>query len=318
MASSQGPFQLTVGVSQAIDPGTGAVSVEIINESNYAIQVQTGGGVEWLPAWTGDLFRLPAPASSAVQLMPQALSTAQNPPSAAVLICSYFPGDLITGTYPYPLNRQTNLGNGSLPTAVTSVVNDGSPAATQVLEATPVGQLTSAFSFDNSGNVVIRTLDNSVWKTVFQIAAGGAGSTTQAFSTTLSFNKALAGADAELIQLQPTDASPVARWTINYTTGNSALKIINNTNGSRALIMYNNGQVGLIAMGNNGLQGVTTFTGAATGTYTHGLTLAPNAVSVLQNVAAATNTYGSDTYGSTTVHINVNASPQAFTAIAVR
>ena len=246
------------------------------------------------------------------------LSNAASAPISLCLIDAYTPDEVISAAFPIPLVRNTNVGGVVTTSIVTQLINDGNAAGTVILETTPLGQATSAASLDNSGNVTIRALSNSVWTALFEIISGGAGVATTRFNNTLILDKPQAGSDVELLQLQASDASPAARWCIVATVGNEALKFIDQTNGARAMVLYTNGQIGLTAMGNNGLSGVTTFSGAATGTYTHGLTVAPAAVSALQNVASATNTYGSDTYGSTTVHINVNASPQAFVAIAVK
>lgn len=166
MATSQGPYNVTVGVETPVDPLSGAIAIEIVNESNYAIQVKTGGGVEWLPAWTGDLFPLPSPASSAVSLNPQAISNAANPPSAVVLTCSYFPGDIITGTFPYSLNRQTNLGNGSIAANVNQVINDTNTAPFIVVEGRPSTAPASAqLEWNNDGSGIFGggagTVDNA-------------------------------------------------------------------------------------------------------------------------------------------------------------
>jgi hypothetical protein len=52
--------------------------------------------------------------------------------------------------------------------------------------------------------------------------------------------------------------------------------------------------------------GSAQFSGTGSGTYTHGLSVAPTFVGVTQKVASATTTVGSDTYGSTSIHININ------------
>lgn len=287
------------------------------NESSVSLLVTVGSDSFRIHPWELAKIDFTEPTQSVAWAQEVILTNAASAPISLCLVDAYTPDEPISAAFPIPLVRNTNVGGVVTTSIVTQLINDGNAAGTVVLETTPTGQATSAASLDNSGNFVIRGLDNSVWTVLFQIAAGGAGNSTQRFNTTLQLAKAQGGADAELVQLQSSDASPAARWTINQTNGNSALKIVDNTNGSRALILYTNGQVGFAAMGNRGIQGFGTFAGAASGTYTHGLTVAPAAVSALQNVAGSTNTYGSDTYGSTTVHINVNASPQAFTAFAV-
>jgi hypothetical protein len=133
---------------------------------------------------------------------------------------------------------------------------------------------------------------------------------------TLTLSAAEGGGNAQLLTLSPSDAATV--WQVQQETSTQILKIQDTTSGNYPIKFYTNGLVGLIAMGSNGLAGVTTFTGAAAGTYTHGLTEAPTTITALDNVTNSTNTLGCDTIGSTTVHMNVFNSPQAFVAAAIR
>lgn len=239
---------------------------------------------------------------------------------------------------PVALPRLTNLGNTvPINTSATSVVNDGNVVGTTVVEGTPAAS-TSQLKLANdgtgylgNGNLLIGatqiTAQNGYTINPAVIGAGalGAGVTMPNYvlkagdtmSGTLVLAKALGGVDAELLQLQSSDASVPARWTINMTTGNNALKILDNTSGGVAMLFYTNAKIGLSSMGTQGFSGVGIFGGAATGTYTHGLTVVPATVLAMQKVLNATNTYGSDTYGSTSVHITVFASPQTFTALAI-
>src|SRR5262249_42623397 len=66
----------------------------------------------------------------------------------------------------------------------------------------------------------------------------------------------------------------------------------------------------------NFYDGSAQFGGTGSGTFTHGLSVAPTFIGVTQKVASSTTTVGSDTYGSTTIHVNINGS-FAFTAWVV-
>lgn len=288
------------------------------NESSVSLIISVNNASFRVHPWELAKINMTEPTQLIGWAVEVVLTNSASAPISLCLIDAYTPDEVISAAFPIPLVRNTNVGGVVTTSIVTQLINDGNTAGTVVLETTPTGQATSAASIDNSGNVVVRALSSSVWTTLFEIISGGAGAAITRFNNTLILDKPNAGADVELLQLQASDASPAARWTVNMTVGNSALKLVDNTNGARALLLYTNGQVGLVSMGTNGLSGVTTFSGAATGTYTHGMSATPAAISALQNVLNATNTYGSDNIGATTVHINVNASPQAFTAIAVR
>ena len=334
---------------------------------------------------------------------PKNISSATSSPSSEALITCYTIGDVVVGHYPASLTRQTNIGNGVINTASTAtLVNDGAAANTQIIESTPAGQSSSAFAFDNMGNITLRTLDNNVWAVVLSIVQNASGAATKLFhgttdnvpatgvtsgalgagvtvapnairagainvgatvtgaqvttavanatnatsaasvpatgvtagalasgvtspnyvakagdtmTSTLTITTPEAGGSAQMIAFAASDAA--TNWSINQETSSQALKIIDNTSGNVGLRLYASGALGMNGMGTNGIYGIYHFSGAATGTYTHGLSTTPAACSALQNVAGSTDTYGSDTFGSATIHINVNASPQAFTAIVV-
>jgi hypothetical protein len=288
------------------------------NESSVSLVISVNNASFRIHPWELAKIDFTEPTQFVSWAQEVILSNSASAPISLCLIDAYTPDEVISAAFPIPLVRNTNVGGVVTTSIVTQLINDGNAAGTVVLETTPTGQPSSAASIDNSGNVTIRALSNSVWTALFEIISGGAGQAITRFNSTLVLDKPNAGSDVELLQLQASDASPAARWTINMTVGNSALKIVDNTNGSRALLLYTNGQIGLVNMGSLGLSGVTTFSGAASGTYTHGMTATPAAISALQNVLNATNTYGCDNIGATTVHMNVNAAPQAFVAIAVR
>lgn len=69
--------------------------------------------------------------------------------------------------------------------------------------------------------------------------------------------------------------------------------------------------------GGNTYYGSQNFSGTGSGTYTHGLSAAPNFVGVIQNVSNSTTTVGVDSIGSTTCHVNINGS-FAFLAHAIK
>jgi hypothetical protein len=172
------PINLVPNVENtvSIDPGT--VGALVANESPYALKFIFGGTSRWIPAWTLDFYELEniQQVGRTIQFTPQNISSASNAPSTIALLTLMQRGDKIPGTYPCPLTRQTNIGNGVIPTSSTnSIVNDGAAANTQVIETTPAGETTSAFVLDNEGNVTLRTVDAGVWAIVLQIAQGVSG-----------------------------------------------------------------------------------------------------------------------------------------------
>lgn len=399
------PITLQDGVTNTVTLDPLTLGVLIANESPMALKIALPGKTFWLPAWTIDFIDLQSQQtlSGIFKFTPKNISSSTSAPSSVALLTLYQAGDKLTGQYPTPLTRQTNLGNGVITTAGSStLVNDGSAANTTIIETTPTGQSTSAFVLDNMGNATWRTLDNNVWAVVISIIQNATGVATKLFHGIADSANAVAatgvtsgalsaavtvapnairsgainaGATVSGAQVTTAVANASAVPASGVTAGTLASGVDLTTITSDAALITSDGsgnltENALIATGfkNNGvgnygivskyaasldngalatdgsgnvnkignivgagsiscaaitpqngqtLHGISTFSGAASGTYTHGLNITPLAVSALQKVAGSTDTYGSDSFGTTTVHINVNASPQAFTAICV-
>ena len=181
------PITITNGASATINlprsPTYGMA--QIGNESPYPLRVSIPGHNFWVPAggW-GPLDLTVFGFQSTITLTPQLISSSLNPPSTVALVNLYAPKEPLIDFAPFV--RLNNIGNGVITTsAVTAVQNDGNPAGTQVLEATPAGQPSSAFFFDNSGNITWRTLSVNVWTTMLSIVAGSAVAAATALFSTL-------------------------------------------------------------------------------------------------------------------------------------
>lgn len=308
---------LTAGVATPVACGGYATGVLIANESSLSLQVSFGSFSAWLPAWTIDYYDLTTIAANGnITLTPSMLSSAINAPSSVALLTVLAAGDKLTGTYPCALNRQTNLGNGSIATTTTNtLINDGSAAGTQIIETTPTGEATSAFVVDNSGNLTLRTLNSNVWAVILSIISGGASPATALFhgiadnvpatgvtagalpagvtspnylpltggtlTGQLTLDKAMSGADVILAQLQASDASPAARWTISQRFSDSALYIKDQTNGHVPIVLgptagtstYFGTLTPLHGNGTFGIRG--DFSGTSSGTFATGAGTTP-------------------------------------------
>jgi len=157
--------------------------VRITNESNLAVKVSgiTAGGGEWQPGYTEYMYRGSdkAPLSNRLVLTGENISSSGSVPSTVILLTIYLSGDfdIPEGNWPIPLNRLTNIGNGVLPLAATSIVNDGNSLATSIIEATPTGQATSSWAMNNDASGFIKVLSANVMRTILNVVRGDTGAT---------------------------------------------------------------------------------------------------------------------------------------------
>lgn len=334
----------------------------IANESSVSLIVTINQDQQRVSPWEKQKIVL-TEASYQLQWRQEfILTNSAASPVALVLIDQYSSDVIVPDTYPVALVRAANVGGTVNTVGTTTLANDGGADGIVVMEATPLSQASSAFSFDNSGNYTLRSKVASVWSVIFGIVSNGANvfhgtsdnvpatgvtagalpvgvtipgsqvSSIVASATTATsanaLNNALVGGDnaanhyAVLRTNQNASAARdllVEGW--DGTTARVHLQCGQSAGGIAPLAQIDNsGNFSSTSYNGNGggvLKGISAFTGAASGSYTHGLAVTPLSVQALQKVAGSTNTYGSDTYGTATVHINVNASPQAFTAIAM-
>src|SRR6185437_2230079 len=283
MGVSGGPYDVAVGQETEVDPKTGAVAIELINESNYAIQVRFGGGVEWLAAWTGDLFHLAQVGGTGVTLTPFAISDAANPPSAVVLSTSYFPGDKITGTFPYPLNRQTNLGNGSIAANVNQVINDTNTAPSIVVEARPSGAGAAQLQLNNDGsglygggNTTVDNAGNETSSGNYQVNSLKTTGTQSAFAGNYGL---------------------VISGPVNFEGNNVR------TNGSGRVIAGTfQPSVSSVAFAKLGY-----FGGTSSGTFSHGAGTTPSWIGITDSQAGSSMTVGVASYTATQCTVTAGA-----------
>lgn len=143
------PFPIAVGVSD------NAASVLITNGSQLGLALDFGNQqTAQVEPYTVEQFDLTAIPGfiGVITCTPVNLLTLQQPPSAYAYARVYARGETIPGTYPLALPRNIGIGNSTVPTTVNTVQNDGNPAPTQVVEATPQGAITSQLVWRNDGS----------------------------------------------------------------------------------------------------------------------------------------------------------------------
>jgi hypothetical protein len=189
--------------------GTGKIVV--YNESNINLQLSWGSFSTYCPAWTAMLYCI---STNNVNITWQAQSqlVSNGAPISQVIVEAYGPTEAIVGTFPAPLVRQTNIGNSvPLSSSATSVANDGNPANTPVVEATPAGDASSAALLTAGGTLTLGNAthsgsissDNGAFKT------DGSGNVTSNNQTITSGHKLItpevdSPVATDLIQNVPT------------------------------------------------------------------------------------------------------------------
>jgi hypothetical protein len=181
-------------------------------------------------------------------------------------------------------------------------------------------QLNTTMFSGAAGSITINNSSGQINADSGQITSDGSGNLTVGgdldagggiISGTMTFNRPQSGSDSQLMQWQASDASPAARWTLNSRHSDSSLLLADNTNGAKPIYFLTSGS---LSFNNSGsMSGINSFSGSSSGTFTHGLSATPTSCWVTQNVSNSTDTVGSDSYGSSTIHVNINGS-FAFTA----
>lgn len=244
----------------------------------------------------------------------QSTLVSNGAPISQVIVEAFDQGEAITGTFPAPLVRQTNIGNAStVLSAATSIQNDGQVVGSSVIEATVSGDSASAVSLTNDGHLALGTLAHpgSVSFDNGKIFSDGVGR--------MSFVQRIF---ANLIQtLTGNDL------TLGVETGHRIAFQVNNTNvatinadGSFQMV---SGPVEFIT---GSLRRISSFSGTANtsfANYNHGLGIIPDIV-LIQFVGStagdsATFSYNPATMTNAIVAITCNdATPRSFVALAIK
>lgn len=244
-----------------------------------------------------------------------------------------------------PLNRQTNIGN-SVPigSSVDSVVNDGNPANTTVVEATQSGSSGSNVVITNSGTVTIAEFISSIYTKLLQIIPGdiapvrlgASGRNTQVLGDFTIFGDGYTGRlfIYDHVTFPDTDGYITGEFGlklgINSTlgnildaqaSGNTYLKAQNNiiaqTPNGTDIASFNSSGINLLAGKLNLLTGaisrVSKFTAAVTTTptaFAHGLGDTPDIILLQPTGAVSTvrTVMYSDPPGAVNVTLTGNAS----------
>jgi len=153
----------------------------IANESSVSLIITIGGDQFRLPPWVKDKVILDALTKEVGWQQEFSLNNAGGAPVTQVLVDYYSADEPVSDVYPISLVRNTNIGN-TVNTAMTAtLINDGSPDNTVIIETTPISEASSAFSLDNRGNLILRTGNLSGWSVVIEVDDGGAGPYTALF-----------------------------------------------------------------------------------------------------------------------------------------
>ena len=134
---------------------SGQGRIVVYNESNCNLQLGWDTFTTYCPAWTAMLYCISANSVN-INWQVQSQLAANGSPISQVVVEAYDNGETITGTFPAPLVRQTNIGNaGAVMSSSTNIINDGLIAGTQMLESTVIGDTSSAVSLSNDGNLIL-------------------------------------------------------------------------------------------------------------------------------------------------------------------
>lgn len=271
MSSNIGRYTPAAGVPISVDSGLPWEYIRIINSSPYMLSVAFGGQgtIDFPEMYLEDIPISPS-YNGKITITP--IANISNPTSALtnyISINVYQRGELVN-PQAQPLTTMSNVGNSvPLQAQATSVVNDGNPGGTTVVEATPSGGSQSVLIL-NDGTVTV----------------GGK----------VTGKKALGGINTGYFEMAPSDG---VTWDIGelsathgaafFTAGVAQLEI-NPTKGTR------------FRAGGLYLGGISEFSGTVTGTYNHNFGGTPDGCLLCQSVIGS-QTMGYDTLGATTVHV---------------
>lgn len=279
----------------------------VYNESNISLQFTfQSGATAYVPAWMAVLFHGPFGNVNVTWEQQTVLTGVGNAPLTQVVVETYSCNEPLPGTFPAPLVRQTNIGNSvPLSTSATSISNDGNSANTSIVESTVSGDSGSAVSISNNGVVAIGTTVNPG-----SITLKGTLSTDNGALTTSGTGILSAAA------FEPTGASSKPKIS-GDGTGNINIDVPAGTR----IVQVNSGGLDLTTSGtfditagqmhatngfkfSNGqtMSKISTFSGAASGTYNHNLGTTPAVVLPMCNISGS-QTMGFDSANSTQVHV---------------
>lgn len=182
MSNQYGKIPLVSG-QQIIEDvgGTGLSGIVIGNESGLTctVTLQGAGVKKTLYPGTVDKFEVPKGRSwtGNMQIDPTAdLNNIISWPSSHVYVDTYGVGEVITGQYPFQLNRAGNIGNAVnfVSGVSTGVQNDNNAAGTQFIEATVLGSPSSNEVHTVDGAGWIGRWINPTFTKTFQWFATGA------------------------------------------------------------------------------------------------------------------------------------------------
>jgi hypothetical protein len=132
----------------------------LINESQIGLKLMFGdGSTAILPPWYARAYYLNVPNAPVKWEQIASYNTgAGTAPFSLVTGEGYEPNEAEGIVFSQgPLARQLNIGNNlNVGTSTTQVINDGSPADTQVVEATQTGASGSNVVIENDGTVLVR------------------------------------------------------------------------------------------------------------------------------------------------------------------
>ncbi len=280
----------------------------VFNQSPQNLDISWDSYTTYCPAWTAMLYCI---SSSNVNLnwVIQSSLDSSAPPISQVTILALDANEPAPGTFPYAINHQLSLGNSvPLSTSATSIANDGNAISTPILESTVSGDASSCVRMSNDGVFAIGTAAHpgSVSFDDGLIFSDGSGGFSLARWLYANLIIALSGNDLTLsvatghkIALQ-VNGSDVADFTGNGVTFQQNIKM-------------NNGSVEFFE---GAIARESSFTGAASGFYNHGMSAAPNWIGPMCNVSGS-QAMGFDSVGSTTCHIT-SSSGLGFTAQCFR
>lgn len=231
------------------------------------------------------------------------LTNNASAPISLCLIDAYTSDEKVTDAFPIPLVRNTNVG-GTVSTAMTAtLINDGSPAGTVIIETTPAGQITSAFSLDNSGNVVFRTLSVNVWTDIFKIVAG-----TAVAAAVATLNLVNGNMQANAINTTGTrnngtgnyafsSTGPISTDNKNFATdGSGNIVTVGSILGANGI-----GATSLQLAGNSAFTRRGNFNGTGSGTVATGAGGTPSWLGITDSLSGSTATVGAAISGSNAV-----------------
>lgn len=182
MSNQYGKIPLVSG-QQIIEDvgGTGLSGIVIGNESGLTctVTLQGAGVKKTLYPGTVDKFEVPKGRSwtGNMQIDPTAdLNNIISWPSSHVYVDTYGVGEVITGQYPFQLNRAGNIGNAVnfVSGVSTGVQNDNNAAGTQFIEATVLGSPSSNEVHTVDGAGWIGRWINPTFTKTFQWFSSGA------------------------------------------------------------------------------------------------------------------------------------------------